>query len=359
MEISPLLLALISSFAAVYAFLVTHKDEFSKYDKPDGEYFSFVSNEHRSTTEIALEKLRKKINKATKEMQSAVLRKRILILRKVMDSFFDGLEIKSSIKRAGGDNLSSEWVLSDKANSKNRILYIHGGAFFAGSTKSHRVITDRLSQITNFSVLAINYRLIPENNRLDSLYDCMNAFHWLKKYGPKGLETAEKIVVIGDSAGGNLALALSAMLREQADCQPNAVVALSPITDSRLVNPSVKKNINSDFVLEPIMKNFTWLSKIGLGFAAKMVTRHNPFDVKVSPLLGKLNDLPPTLVQVSDSEILFDDARRYVNKAVDCGSVAKLQVWENMPHVWHIFYPELTQANDAFIEITRFIKQNA
>ena len=78
-----------------------------------------------------------------------------------------------------------------------------------------------------------------------------------------------------------------------------------------------------------------------------------------SPLLGKLHDLPPTLVQVSDSEILFDDARRYVNKAVDYGSVAKLQVWENMPHVWHIFYPDLTQANDAFLEITRFIKQNA
>ena len=149
------MLALISSFAAVYAFLVTHKDELSKYDKPDGEYFSFVSNEHRSTTEVALDKLRKKINKATEEMQSAVLRKRIPILRKVMDSFFDGFEIKSNIKRAGVDNISSEWVLSDKANSKSRILYIHGGAFFAGSKKSHRVITDRPVSYTHLTLPTI------------------------------------------------------------------------------------------------------------------------------------------------------------------------------------------------------------
>ena len=200
-------------------------------------------------------------------------------------------------------------------------------------------------------------RLIPENARLDSLEDCFTAFHWLLDNGPDGEERVNNIVVMGDSAGGNLALALAAELRDNSEHQAKAIVALSPITDSRLTNPSIKKNMKKDFVLQPLTRNFSWLTSFGLGFAAKAVARHNPFDRKVSPLLGDLKNLPPTLVHVSDSEILFDDSRRYVNKANDCGSKASLQVWENMPHVWHIFYPDIPQANDAFTEIARFIFQ--
>ncbi len=357
MEVSPLLLALISSFGAVYAFVITHKDKLKKYDKPDGEFFSAVSSQHQDQTQISLNRLRKKILSSTEKMRTGSWRIKIPLLREIMDSFFEDSQITSKIKEIQIDGISSEWVLSDSYDSKNRILYIHGGAFFAGSAKSHRVITNKLSEITNFSVLAINYRLIPENARLDSLEDCFTAFHWLLDNGPAGEERVNNIVVMGDSAGGNLALALAAELRDNSIHQADAIVALSPITDSRLTNPSIKKNMKKDFVLQPLTRNFSWLSSFGLGFAAKAVARHNPFDRKVSPLLGNLKNLPPTLVHVSDSEILFDDSRRYVNKANDCGSKALLQVWENMPHVWHIFYPDIPQANDAFTEIARFIFQ--
>jgi acetyl esterase/lipase len=75
----------------------------------------------------------------------------------------------------------------------------------------------------------------------------------------------------------------------------------------------------------------------------------------VSPVFGDLSRLPPTLVHASESEMLFDDARRYVNKAVAAGSPARLQSWAHVVHVWHMFYPQLTEARDAWEEIGTFI----
>ena len=70
MEVSPLLLALISSFGAVYAFVITHKDKLKKYDKPDGEFFSTVSSQHQDQTQISLNRLRKKILSSTEKMRT-------------------------------------------------------------------------------------------------------------------------------------------------------------------------------------------------------------------------------------------------------------------------------------------------
>jgi acetyl esterase/lipase len=77
----------------------------------------------------------------------------------------------------------------------------------------------------------------------------------------------------------------------------------------------------------------------------------------VSPVFGDLANLPPILVHASESEMLRDDSRRYVNRAVSQGSQAKLQTWQNMVHVWHMFYPQLTEAADAWDQIGKFLDE--
>jgi acetyl esterase/lipase len=76
-------------------------------------------------------------------------------------------------------------------------------------------------------------------------------------------------------------------------------------------------------------------------------------------LHGELSDLSPILVQISEHEILRDDGRRYVNKAVAAGTDATLQVWPHMPHVWHIFYPRLPESDKAFEQIKLFIDRHS
>jgi acetyl esterase/lipase len=88
-----------------------------------------------------------------------------------------------------------------------------------------------------------------------------------------------------------------------------------------------------------------------------MQSRISPKSPVISPVYGDLSRLPPTLVHASEAELLFDDARRYVNRAVAAGSPARLQSWAHMVHVWHMFYPQLQEACDAWDEIGRFIEE--
>lgn len=88
-----------------------------------------------------------------------------------------------------------------------------------------------------------------------------------------------------------------------------------------------------------------------------LMNRINPSNPLVSPLLGDLSNLPPTLVHVSAAEMFLDDAVRYVNKANAYGSHAVLQVWPIVMHVWHAF--QVPEADEAFAEIGKFLAAHA
>jgi acetyl esterase/lipase len=201
------------------------------------------------------------------------------------------------------------------------------------------MITSALSKACGFAVLAIDYRLLPEHFRKAGVADCQNAYRYMLEHGPSGKSDAEEIYVAGDSAGGNLALMLSGWTRDAGLRRIDGVIAFSPSTDSTLSNPSAVRNIETDPMLGP-----------GLGPLPR-----NPL---LSPVFGDLGDLPPTLVQVSDCEMLFDHSLRYVNKAKAQGSPVTLQVWPDMVHVWQMFQHVLPEARDAIDEVAAFIAAN-
>jgi acetyl esterase/lipase len=79
----------------------------------------------------------------------------------------------------------------------------------------------------------------------------------------------------------------------------------------------------------------------------------------VSPVFGDLSRLPPLLVHASEAEMLLDDSRRYVNKAIAAGSPVTLQTWQHMVHVWQIYHPELPEGRQAMEEIGKFLRSKA
>ena len=111
-------------------------------------------------------------------------------------------------------------------------------------------------------------------------------------------------------------------------------------------------------MLKPLASRITRVPKVLLRPAARHLAKDNPSDPLISPLLGDLSDLPPTLVLASQHEILRDDGRRYVNKAVAAGSAAEFVYCMQMPHVWPIFYPELPEAELAFQQISEFLDRH-
>lgn len=354
---------LVGLVLALLAFMFT-RDSLSKYDLPEGRRFSPADATAVAASAAAVKALNKRLRGASGPLEKMPWKQRILAMRETMDSFFSNSDIASQIIPVDAAGVPAEWVVAPGADSSRRFLYIHGGAFMAGSPKGYRVLTDKLSAITNSAVLAIDYRLMPENTRLACVEDCRTSYDWMLENGPQGpdadtLEFPTAVFVAGDSAGGNLTLVLLAWARDNQRRAPNAALALSPVTDSRYTSPSIRGNLNSDVILKPLAKRLAWVPGFMIGLAARFMAGHRASDPVVSPLLGDLAKLPPLLVLASDCEILRDDGRRYVNKAVEAGTDATLMLWDNVPHVWPIFYPDLPEAAEALEQVDGFFKRHS
>jgi acetyl esterase/lipase len=294
---------------------------------------------------------------STGPIQRVSRRKRLGLIREYMDNMANGLNLAASITPVDAGGIPAEWVVAPGADPARRVLYIHGGAFMMGSPRSHRNITNRFSEVSGAAVLAIDYRLMPEHRRMAGIEDCRTAYAWILANGPAGPGQASRVYVAGDSAGGNLTLSLTAWVRDQAMRQPDAAVAFSPATDSTFGSPTIRRNMETDAMLGPMFRDLAKVPVPLLWWFAWLQSRISPSSPVVSPLFGDLSGLPPTLVQASEAEILFGDAVRYVNRAAAAGSPARLQSWPHMVHVWQMFYPQLTEAREAWDEVGRFIAE--
>ena len=255
-----------------------------------------------------------------------------------------------------GRKIHGRWTLVDGYDPDRRILYLHGGAFTVGSDVSHRPLTVNLAKRTGCAVFAPNYRLMPENSRRNTIEDARAAYHWILDNGPDGPSQVKALGVAGDSAGGNLTLMMSNYARDNRLRQPDAVFAISPSVDTTAASPTFKQNLETDLMLQPLLRPLIKVPRTILLFGMKRSIQMNPSNPDVSPLFADLSNLPPTLVQASQEEMLYGDAVRYVNKAKAEGSQAELQAWSHMPHVFQIFDDVLPEAHQALDEAAKFFK---
>ena len=354
---------LILTALAVIAWLVIRvffaPPDYSRFDEPQHEL-------HRDREDVSAEnsEAMRLLDAMQERLRAEPKHRRVTVLRKLFDEGFSGSPMHAGqlgvdIETVDVNGVDGEWVVAPGASQDRRLLYLHGGAFAIGSPLSHRMITSALSKSCNVAVLAIDYRLMPEHRRKSAIADCQNAYRWILDNGPVGPNAADEIFVAGDSAGGNLALMLSAWARDENIRRMNAVIAFSPSTDSTLANPSTVKNIGTDPLLGPGLGRLARLPLEVKTLAAMMAGLMNPLNPLISPLFGDLRNLPPTLVLVSDCEMLLDDAVRYVNKARSQGSPITLQIWPGMAHVWQMFQHVLPEARQAIDEVAAFVATNS
>lgn len=267
-------------------------------------------------------------------------------------------EYKDDWIEVEGRKIHGRWTLVKDHDPDKRILYLHGGAFTVGSDISHRPLTVNLATKTGCAVFAPNYRLMPENTRRNTIEDARAAYHWILENGPDGPSAVKALGVAGDSAGGNLTLMMSNYARDHALRMPDAVFALSPSADTTAASPTFKKNLETDLMLQPLLRPLIKVPRTILLFGMRHSIGMNPSNPDVSPLFADLSDLPPTLVQASQEEMLYGDAVRYVNKAQAAGSPVTLQAWSHMPHVFQIFDDALPEAHQALDEAAAFFKKH-
>ena len=344
-------------FLVIIFFILTRYylkgEDLSFFDKPTGEFFDSgpPCNQHDAVVAS--------LHVSNKALKDANSKDRLAMMRANIDMISVGVDLAATFTAVDVDGISAEWVVAPGVDTTRRALYIHGGGFIMGSPKSHRVITAKYSEITNAAVLAIDYRLMPEHNRMAGIDDCRNAYQWLLSNGVNGPEAGEasRLFVAGDSAGGNLTLSLLAWLRDNDIRSPDAAIAFSPVTDSTYCSPSLVSNLDTDPMLGMAFQKLAIVPKWMVLLYSWQQLKRNPSSPVVSPVYGDLSGLPPTLLQASAAEALYDDARRYVNRAQAAGSPVELHSWSRMVHVWQFFYPRLPEAGHAWDEAQKFINK--
>lgn len=280
---------------------------------------------------------------------------RIHRLRVALEGISEGKVFATSFTPCAPGEPKGEWVQMASSDTERRLLYVHGGGFVAGSPKSHRMITSALCELTGMTVFALDYRLLPEHGRLASLEDTVEALCWLRNHGPDGPAKASFLGVLGDSAGGNLILAAAQKIRDRGLTNADALVALSPSTDVTLRSPSMRFNRHSDAMLGKSVGRLSDFPAPLRHLIFLLMGKRSPAAPVFSPLRGKLSNLPPLLLQVSLTEMLLDDAARYYHRAREQGAEVTLETYDNMVHVWHMFYPELPEARIAMQRIQHFL----
>lgn len=225
------------------------------------------------------------------------------------------------------------------------ILYLHGGGYAVCSIRSHRDLCERLSHAAGAAVLALNYRLAPENPFPAALDDALAAYRWLLDRG----HDASSIAISGDSAGGGLALATLLALKKHNLPLPACAAVMSPWVDLELNGGTMTSKAD----LDPIVHADTL--KIWIACYTPDGDVRNPL---ISPLFGDFRGLPPLLVQVGEREALLDDALRIVEVAKAAGVAVEYQFWNGQIHVFQTFGHRLAEARQAIADIGTFVRRH-
>ena len=235
------------------------------------------------------------------------------------------------------------WAKPASAKKSAAILHVHGGWFNFGSARAYRNLVGHIASSAGTQAFIPDYRLAPEHPFPAAVVDIEACYRGLAGNG------LNKIAVVGDSAGGNLALVLLSVIRAQAykgRVNPVGAVAISPVTDLALTGESYTSRAEAD-------PYFTKSQVVGL--VTSYLGGTDPKNPLASPLYGDLGGLPPIRVHVGDDEVLLDDSRRYVERAVAARVDAELDVWMGMPHGFVTGVREFDAARSAIKSIGTFL----
>lgn len=229
------------------------------------------------------------------------------------------------------------------------VLYLHGGAFLTCGPNTHGRLANALSMFAASPVLVVNYRLIPHHSVNMALDDCYDAYRWLRRRGYK----PNQIVLAGDSAGGYLALSLVQRLLEE-DEKPAALVAISPLLQLAKEPRRAHPNNRVDAMFPP--KAFEALIALVSRAAAEHDGDHDP-----EPLYEPLDHiecgLPPTLIHVSDSEVLLHDTQLAAYKLAAAGVPTEVRIWPGQIHDFQVAVPMLPEAIRSLQLIGEYIRE--
>jgi epsilon-lactone hydrolase len=229
------------------------------------------------------------------------------------------------------------------------IVYYHGGGYVSGSPPDRYLpLAGAVALAARARVHAVDYRLAPETRFPGAFEDCLAAYRWTVRDSGTDPQT---VAVLGDSAGGNLAVAVTVAARDENLPLPSCVAVISPFADLTLSGASMELRKHADpYVTRELLESM----------AADYLGCADPADPRCSAVFADLHDLPPLLIQVGEDEILFDDAVRIRDAAIAVGVDTTFQPWAHGIHVWPVYISAgLPESAHAIEDLAAFLRQHA
>jgi acetyl esterase/lipase len=247
--------------------------------------------------------------------------------------------LEVSITPVVQEKFRGSWFAGKNTEPRVSVLYFHGGGY-AFYPQAYANFIALITLAARSKTFALDYRLAPEHRFPAQLEDALNAYRWLLE---KGTDPGN-LIFAGDSAGGNLALALLLSARESKIPLPALAVALSPPTDFEI---DLRGNWDSDWIEKRMLAQWAdWF--------CDSAERRNPI---VSPLWADLSGLPPIYIQAGRAEILYNSIQAFADRAKKQGADVVLQAWEYMNHDFQIFGPDAHQSAEALRRIGKVIEE--
>lgn len=281
--------------------------------------------------EVATSMAKKQVNTALKmpDVQEA---------RRYLDSvvFSSPALSEVTIKDVLQEKFSGRWFSCKNAESPVTVLYFHGGGY-SFYPQAYTSFIAHITLAAKSRTFALDYRLSPEHRFPAQLDDALNAYQWLLGSGSDSGTDPDRLILAGDSAGGNLALAVLLRARDLKLPLPALAIALSPPTN---------------FESEIVSNDFDWIDKPAFlqwrNWFCDPAQCRNPL---VSPLWADLRNLPPIYIQAGSTEILHDSIRAFADHGENQGADVVLESWQDMNHDFQIFGHDAPQSADALRRI--------
>jgi acetyl esterase len=203
------------------------------------------------------------------------------------------------------------------------VMWFHGGGWVLGNVLDYDPICTFIAAAVGCVVVSVDYRMAPEHQAPVAVEDCVDATTWVGVNGDVLRADTSRMAVAGDSAGGNLAAVVAQVLRDHGDTRLRHQALIYPATDATQASPSVREHANAAILTKRSMDAYR---------DHYVPAGHDLRDPLVSPLFGRLDGLPPALIQTADLDPIRDDGIRYADALRGAGVPVRLTNYLKVPH---------------------------
>ncbi|WP_444944428.1 alpha/beta hydrolase [Microbulbifer sp. ZKSA006] len=251
---------------------------------------------------------------------------------------------------ADHEEVQLRWYRKADSNPGSAILYIHGGGLICHDISRYDLVLAQYVAASGVPLLSVNYRKAPEFPYPTPIDDCYRGLVWLFQNAQELSIDPTRIGVMGDSAGGGLAAALTIMARDKKGPSLARQLLLYPMLDDRTVTPDPQL---LPFITWTYEDNLTgWTAYLGNQVGSPSVSPH-----AAPARLQDAQDLPPAFIDVGELDIFRDEDMQYARLLTDAGVSTELHVRPGVIHSWELFAPDISISQRAFADRVRVMQE--